>query len=168
MPPIGNVWGESGPQYVAGIAPQLRLGSRHCMPSVGGGRQVRVPKANPVRRPVHPVRRPARHSVRNPHSSVTSRCAGPVAQWSEPTAHNGLVAGSKSCRAHHAFSRKRRFLNVHRKAPHWRACGPSVWSVQRPIRSQEGILGGLSLALGIPIPEKRRRLRQKLGPGRGS
>ena len=27
---------------------------------------------------------------------------GPVAQWLEPTAHNGLVGGSKSSRAHHA------------------------------------------------------------------
>ena len=27
---------------------------------------------------------------------------GPVAQWLEPAAHNGLVAGSKSCPAHQA------------------------------------------------------------------
>ena len=38
-----------------------------------------------------------------PSQDVVSRLAGPVAQWLEPAAHNGLVGGSKSLPAHHAL-----------------------------------------------------------------
>ena len=59
---------------------------------------------------------------------------GPVAQWLEPAAHNRLVGGSSSLRAHHSVCRFWRVLSRLGKAPSfpalsWRLA-PNVWRDQ--------------------------------------
>jgi hypothetical protein len=43
-------------------------------------------------------------------ASCLHRCAGPVAQWLEPTAHNGLVGGSSPPGPTTQSDANRRFL----------------------------------------------------------
>ena len=50
--------------------------------------------------------------------TLRARPVGPVAQWLEPAAHNGLVAGSKSCPAHQSFKDLRSLSSV-KESPHF-------------------------------------------------
>ncbi len=68
------------------------LGDSTVLPMIGGWTD------GAAQRSVHA--RPHCHRARFALYPREARPDGPVAQWLEPAAHNGLVAGSKSCPAH--------------------------------------------------------------------
>ena len=74
----------------------------------------------------------------------------------EPTAHNGLVGGSKSSGAHHAVSRSRRFPGDSRIARQLAALRASPGSLPTANLQLSGHFRGLSLASKSGFPETGR------------